>query len=165
MHPLFLALYLFTAEPTTENIVTTSPTHYISNVGYEDLTHSTLPDAALTWPTIATKLTRGFKVGGHTGLDIDGKTGDAVYAAFTGTVTTVSHAGPYGNKIVISHPGHPEKISTLYAHLTDTSVSVGDEVAVGQVIGTVGATGNADGDHLHFEVLLNGTAVDPLSYF
>ncbi len=166
MHPLFLALHLFTATPTGTTIPTsTSPSHYISEIGYVDTTAVALPDAALQWPTVTKKLTRGFVAEGHTGLDIDGKTGDPVYAAFAGTVTAVTHVGPYGNKIIISHPGHPEKITTLYAHLADTTVVADQAVSTGERIGTVGATGNADGDHLHFEVLVNSLVVDPQPYF
>lgn len=138
--------------------------HYIETVGYLDLTQTTLPNNALVWPTVATKLTRGFQPD-HTGMDIDARTGDTITSALDGVVTHVSHTGPYGNKIVVSHPGHPEKISTLYAHLAEVYVSVGEAVTAGQIIGTVGATGNADGDHLHLEVLKNGVAVDPEGYF
>lgn len=164
MHPLILALHLFTAAPYSATVTTTAPTHYISNVGFVDLTQATLPDATFNWPTMATKLTRGYSAG-HSGMDIDARTNDAVEAAFSGVVTTVSHTGPYGNKIIISHPSHPEKISTMYAHLTDVYVTPGETITAGQLIGTVGTTGNADGDHLHLEVLENGVAVDPLPYF
>jgi murein DD-endopeptidase MepM/ murein hydrolase activator NlpD len=164
MHPLLLALHLFVATPDAV-VSTSTPTHYISYVGYEDGQTITPPNGQLTWPTNVTKLTRGFEVGGHTGMDIDARTGDPVYAAFAGTVVTVSHTGPYGNKIIIRHANRADQISTLYAHLTDTVVTEGQTVSAGEIIGTVGATGNADGDHLHFEVLVNDVAVDPQLYF
>ncbi len=166
MHPLLLALHLFTATPaeaSTQSTLATSG-HYVTHVGFVDMQTVTLPNGQLTWPTTTTKLTRGFSTG-HTGMDVDARTGDPVYAAFSGTVVTVSHSGPYGNKIIIRHAQRADQISTLYAHLTDTYVVEGENISAGELIGTVGATGNADGDHLHFEVLVNSLAVDPQPYF
>lgn len=169
MHPLLFALHIATLQPiaadiTPSTVVPVTPSHYVSSVGYEDMRVLTPPDTTLVWPTKATKLTRGFSMD-HSGMDIDARTGDAVLAVQAGVVTTVTHTGPYGNKIIISHPQHPEKISTLYAHLTDAFVTDGQLVTAGETIGTVGTTGYADGDHLHFEVRVNDVAVDPVPYF
>ena len=90
MYTLLLALQLFTATPLQADIQPSIPHHYVSTIGYIDLTDLALPDDQLIWPTNVTKLTRGFS-NGHTGMDVDARTGDPVYAAFPGTVTTVSH--------------------------------------------------------------------------
>ena len=96
--------------------------------------------------------------GGHKGMDIASGKGNPVIAAASGTVVKSYLSSSYGNYIVISHGGG---LMTAYAHMTRRLVSVGDTVAAGQQIGTVGSTGNSTGNHLHFEVYENGTAVSP----
>lgn len=98
----------------------------------------------------------------HLGLDINGSTGDPVYAAQGGIVIRASWFSTYGNCIDIQHPSG---LVTRYAHLSAYHVSVGDTVSQGQVIADIGATGNVTGPHLHFETIVNGSTVDPLSYF
>lgn len=98
----------------------------------------------------------------HLGLDINGSTGDPVYAAQGGTVIRASWFSTYGNCIDIQHPSG---LVTRYAHLSAYHVSVGDTVSQGQVIADIGATGNVTGPHLHFETIVNGSQVDPLTYF
>lgn len=102
----------------------------------------------------------------HTGIDIPAARGTAIYAAKSGVVTTsVMGSGSswsYGNYVVISHS---DGTSTLYAHMSSRAVSKGDVVTQGDVIGYVGTTGRSTGNHLHFEVRVNGTRVDPLNYF
>ena len=98
----------------------------------------------------------------HLGLDINGSTGDPVYAAQGGTAIHASWFSTYGNCIDIQHPSG---LVTRYAHLSAYHVSVGDTVSQGQVIADIGATGNVTGPHLHFETIVNGSTVDPLSYF
>jgi murein DD-endopeptidase MepM/ murein hydrolase activator NlpD len=105
----------------------------------------------------------GSRWGGmHTGMDIDGYTGQPVVAAKTGRVIYLG-AGMtgYGNTVVLDHGGG---VSTLYAHLSGYAVSNGADVDQGQVLGYVGCTGNCYGDHLHFEVRIGGNPVDPLGY-
>lgn len=113
----------------------------------------------------------------HRGIDIGdgGIHGGAAVASKSGTVIAVcnscTHDCPkssscgcgsgYGNYVIISHDG---TYSTLYGHLASASVSVGDYVSQGQVIGYIGCTGFSTGDHLHFEVRVNGVAQDPLAY-
>jgi murein DD-endopeptidase MepM/ murein hydrolase activator NlpD len=97
----------------------------------------------------------------HTGIDIDGVTGDPIVASKSGRVIVASYYGGYGNAVVIDHGGG---VATLYGHQSRIGVSVGDEVSQGQVIGYVGCTGSCTGDHLHFEVRINGNPVDPMPY-
>lgn len=97
----------------------------------------------------------------HAGMDMAAPTGTAVGAAGVGTVVTARVLGGYGNAVVVDHGGG---LSTLYAHLSAIDVAVGDAVGAGQLIGRVGSTGNSTGPHLHFEVRVLGTPVDPLGY-
>jgi murein DD-endopeptidase MepM/ murein hydrolase activator NlpD len=101
----------------------------------------------------------------HTGIDIDGETGDTVRAAFAGTVLIAGRApngySGYGTIVVI---GHPSGLTTLYAHLSRVSVAVGRQVAPGDVVGAMGCTGSCTGSHLHFEVRIGNVPVDPERY-
>jgi murein DD-endopeptidase MepM/ murein hydrolase activator NlpD len=97
----------------------------------------------------------------HTGLDIDGTTGQPIVASKAGTVIMASSYSGYGNAVIVDHGGG---IQTLYAHLSAFGVSNGQSVSQGQVVGNVGCTGSCTGDHLHFEVRVNGSPVDPLNY-
>lgn len=97
----------------------------------------------------------------HTGLDIDGTTGQPIVASKDGVVSMASVYSGYGNAVIVDHGGG---IQTLYAHLSAYAVSAGQTVSQGQVVGNVGCTGSCTGDHLHFEVRVNGSPVDPLNY-
>lgn len=94
----------------------------------------------------------------HDGLDIDGRTGDPVFAAADGRVRSAGWAGGYGHTVVLDHG---RGVTTLYAHNSALHVVAGEPVRRGQVIASVGASGNASGDHLHFEVAWRGFPVDP----
>jgi murein DD-endopeptidase MepM/ murein hydrolase activator NlpD len=94
----------------------------------------------------------------HSGLDMDGKTGDPVFASKEGEVLFAGVRGGYGNAIVIEHDG---SVTTVYAHLSKIGVTAGDHVATGEAIGLVGSTGLSTGPHLHFEVRVGGVAKDP----
>lgn len=96
----------------------------------------------------------------HTGVDLDGSTGDPIRAAKDGTVLGVNCGGGYGRCTIIDHGGG---VTTLYAHMSRKSVS-GGSVKAGQVIGSVGCTGSCTGSHLHFEVRINGTPRNPMNY-
>lgn len=96
----------------------------------------------------------------HTGLDIDGSTGQPIVASNSGTVIMASSYSGYGNAVIIDHGG----VQTLYAHLSSFNVSNGQQVSQGEIVGAVGCTGSCTGDHLHFEVRVNGSPVDPLNY-
>lgn len=99
----------------------------------------------------------------HSGIDIDGYGNDGapVVAAASGEVITASYDSSYGNYVIIDHGG----TSTVYAHMSGLAVSVGQSVGQGQTIGYVGATGRATGTHLHFEVYVGDSRVDPAQYF
>lgn len=98
----------------------------------------------------------------HKGIDISGNYGDNVYAYKYGKVISSGYnSGGYGNMILIKHE---DGSSTRYAHLSSVLVSVGDIVHGGQTIGRVGSTGISTGNHLHFEVLINGSNVNPYNY-
>ena len=94
----------------------------------------------------------------HNGIDIGVSHGTGVAAADGGSVITSTYNSSYGHYIVISHGNG---ITTLYAHLSVRHVNAGDSVTKGQVIGLVGSTGISTGPHLHFEVSVNGTRVNP----
>ena len=94
----------------------------------------------------------------HTGLDIDGDTGDPIVAAVAGTVTHSGWRGGYGYLVVVTN-GNTDY---YYAHASELLVAEGTEVKVGQLIALVGSTGNSTGSHLHFEVRVDGDPVDPL---
>ena len=96
----------------------------------------------------------------HRAIDIPANAGANIYAANSGTVVTATYHYSYGNYVVIDHGGGQ---ATLYAHCSRILVKVGDTVNKGDVIAKVGTTGYSSGNHLHFEVRINGSAVDPLS--
>ena len=142
----------------------------------EAVSRSAAPKAAATvngipvdteqmiWPTTATRISspygrrgRGF----HTGVDIDGGTGDPVYAAWAGKVIRAGWSGGYGYCVDLEHA---DGSVTRYAHMQAITTTVGAIVNHGEQIGTVGATGNASGDHLHFEVRKGKATYNPLEY-
>ena len=99
----------------------------------------------------------------HTGLDFNGNSGDPIMAVANGTVTSTGYDGAYGNKTVVTLDDGTE---IWFCHQTSIYVSVGDHVTGGEVIGTVGATGNVTGSHLHLEVRPGGGGpVDPFDAF
>jgi peptidoglycan DL-endopeptidase CwlO len=97
----------------------------------------------------------------HAGVDIAVPSGTAVRAAASGRVAIAGFVGGYGNYTCVQHGGG---IATCYAHQSSIGVSVGQTVSQGQVIGSSGCTGHCLGPHVHFEVRVNGTPVDPMGY-
>jgi hypothetical protein len=116
---------------------------------------------SLAWPVEA-PIGDGFGPRGnrfHAGLDLIAPLGTDVGAAGAGRVTWAGWlAGGWGNLVVVVHG---DGVRTMYAHLSSVAVRVGQRVATGTTLGAVGATGDATGPHLHFEVRLRGAAVDP----
>lgn len=97
----------------------------------------------------------------HTGLDIDGNSGASIRAAESGKVSFNGYINGYGYTIIIDHR---DGYSTVYAHNSANLVKVGQSVNKGDIIARVGATGNATGSHLHFEIREKGKPVNPLNY-
>lgn len=99
----------------------------------------------------------------HNGIDFSGPEGIGIYASGDGTVIKVErNKSGYGNNIIVDH-GYGYK--TRYAHLKDIKVKKGDKVKRGQEIGTMGNTGKSTAPHLHYEVLKNNKAVNPINFF
>ena len=97
----------------------------------------------------------------HTGVDMHAGMGTPIRAAAAGTVVSAGWRGGYGKCVVISHGGD---LATLYGHQSTIRVSAGQSVKRGDVIGEVGSTGYSTGPHLHFEVRVGGSPVDPARY-
>ncbi|MDH3301060.1 MAG: peptidoglycan DD-metalloendopeptidase family protein [Acidimicrobiia bacterium] len=97
----------------------------------------------------------------HAGMDIGAAGGTPIASANTGVVIFAGRQGGYGNTIIVDHGGG---ITTLYAHQSRLGASVGQSVNRGDIIGYVGATGTATGNHLHFEVRVNGSPTNPRNY-
>lgn len=97
----------------------------------------------------------------HAGLDIGAPHGAPVYVTQGGIIAYSGERGGYGQVVVVQH--HPQ-FYTLYAHLSERFVAVGQRVEPGQTIARVGATGRVTGPHLHFETILNQQVADPVQY-
>ncbi len=127
--------------------------------------------SGFVWPTVSRRITSDYgdtedRSSGHQGIDIGattpGVSGDAIYAAASGTVTLATYSSSAGNWIWIYHGNG---LYTVYMHCSALLVSVGDTVSQGQTIARMGSTGNSTGAHLHFGVRLNGSYVNPWNYF
>lgn len=126
---------------------------------------ATVPSSGMVWPLVGQITSRfGYRrlrIGGtnmHYGVDIDGNVGDPIRSATAGTVTFSGWRGGFGYLVIVEN-GNTEY---FYAHASQLLVSVGQQVEPGQLIARVGATGNVTGAHLHFEIRVEGTPVDPL---
>ena len=127
-------------------------------------TGSGTPSAAgFIWPVDGTVVSGfGMRWGRmHEGIDISAGMGTPIRAAAAGTVIHAGWLGGYGNLVVLDHG---DGLATAYAHASAILVAVGQSVSQGETISLVGSTGNSSGPHLHFEVRVNGSAVDPLLY-
>ena len=119
--------------------------------------------SGLVWPVSGTVTSSfGARWGRiHQGLDIAASSGTPIRAAASGTVISSGWMGAYGNLVVIDHGGG---LATAYAHNSSNAVSAGQRVSQGQTIASIGCTGSCTGPHVHFEVRVNGSPVDPLGY-
>lgn len=117
---------------------------------------------SMAWPSSCQRISQYFKGWLHTGVDIACPWGTALRAADGGRVIRVQYGRTgYGYNVIIDHG---RGITTLYGHMSSIDVVQGQYVAKGEVIGKEGSTGRSTGPHLHFEVRIGGTKVNPLSY-
>ena len=140
---------------------TTNTTQYTASV-YNG-TVASVADGTKVWPTVYSRINCDY-LGyyGHNGVDIGGASGTPIYAYMGGTVTFSGwDTTGYGNCIKISHGNG---LVTIYAHCSALYVSAGQQVSAGQTIAGIGMTGWATGNHLHFEVRVNGVPVNPWIY-
>jgi murein DD-endopeptidase MepM/ murein hydrolase activator NlpD len=135
----------------------------------------TLPGLILSWPIAGARITQPFGPSDlllepplgpyahfHTGVDLAAPLGTPVTAAADGVVVAVNHTRVgYGNYVIVAHGGG---IMTLYGHLLDTSVNVGDRVFRGQRVGREGSSGLSTGPHLHFELRVKDQVTNPMPY-
>jgi murein DD-endopeptidase MepM/ murein hydrolase activator NlpD len=97
----------------------------------------------------------------HSGVDLAAPIGSPIYATSDGVVGAANWRGGYGLSVSLEHGGGVE---TRYGHMSQLNVAAGQQVRRGDIIGLVGSTGLSTGPHLHYEVRLNGRAVDPVPY-
>jgi len=116
--------------------------------------------ANLIWPTTSRRISQYYRWG-HLAIDISGGYDSPIYASAAGTVESSGWGTGYGNRVIINH-GNGTK--TLYAHASKLFVKAGDYVSQGQTIMMMGCTGWCTGTHLHYEVIINGSKQNPLSY-
>jgi murein DD-endopeptidase MepM/ murein hydrolase activator NlpD len=134
----------------------------------ESYNYGSAPTGKLLWP-VSGKFSSGFgyrtSLSGsrrfHSGVDLYAPSGTPIYACESGQVIKAEYHGGYGYSILIYHGG---SFATFYAHLSGFTVSAGQNVTRGQIIGYVGTTGYTTGPHLHLEVRVNGQAQDPMGY-
>lgn len=146
---------------TVSDEVVAEPITEIKVVGTKETPH--LGTGSFAWPAVGGYVSS--KMGprwgrNHDGIDIARPSDYTIKASDNGKVIKSASHSTYGNYVVIDHNNGYE---TLYAHLSSSSVSVGQTVAKGQKIGVMGSTGRSTGVHLHFEVYKNGTLVNPLN--
>ena len=144
-------------------VAATAPTAEIVRDGYTVVVPPPLQYPLLT----GTGITSGFGPRGgrmHEGADLFPGYGTPIYSIAAGVVIQASGSGAYGNHVTIEHSIDGQRVTSLYAHLAPSTmaVSTNDQVRVGQYLGGVGETGNAQGAHLHFEIRPGGgAAVNP----
>lgn len=145
-----------------DSVVVEKPVTEVLRVGTHQVDGGGTGD--FMWPSNGKKVICDYYCySGHGGIDIRDYYGAPVFASDNGTVTEAECSGAYGCHVFINHNNGYE---TRYAHMKTTpSVTAGNNVSQGQVIGYEGATGNVTAEHLHFEVRYNGVANDPLTYF
>ena len=143
-------------EPVTREVVKGTATPNASGM---------IGTGRFVWPAASGRVSSYFgpRGGGfHSGIDIASSRGTPIYAADSGVVTFSGYRGAYGKLVIIDHGNG---YSTYYAHNTSNLVRSGQRVSQGQTIATMGASGNATGSHLHFELRKNGTPVNPMTQY
>ena len=144
--------------------VVADPVDEVLVLGSNTIQASRSSDTAVFYWPIRGKINSGYGTRGsrtHSGIDIDGEEGDPVYSAEAGKVIKASVYGAYGKCVIIDHG---EGLTTLYAHLNEINVKVGQQVGAQELIGVVGMTGRTTGAHLHFEVRVDGETTNPMNY-
>ncbi len=133
-----------------------------------DLNMTAPGSGEVRWPLSNYTLGRGlWDSGYHQGVDLLAPGGQPIFAAAAGVVRVSQESyGGYGVAVTIDHVINGQRVSTLYGHMTYGSrvVQSGQTVAAGQLIGLVGSTGSSTANHLHFEVHINGSVVDPYAW-
>jgi len=126
-------------------------------------TPASTPSSGFVWPVRGILVSPYGQRWGrlHSGIDIAAPAGTPIVATASGQVVFAGSMSGYGLIVVIQHPGG---IATAYAHNSSVAVSVGQSVGQGQTIAAVGCTGVCYGDHVHFEVRVGGSAIDPMGY-
>ncbi|MBR4122976.1 MAG: peptidoglycan DD-metalloendopeptidase family protein [Clostridia bacterium] len=155
-----------TASTTLEKQVVSSPVTEVVTVG---TAASSSSNAAASAAGFICPISKGqYKVvaywgdgRNHKAIDLAANKGVAIFAAAAGTVESAGYKSDYGYNVVINHGNG---IKTRYAHASALCVKAGQTVTQGQMIAAVGSTGYSTGNHLHFEVIVNGTRVNPAPY-
>lgn len=138
---------------------------------YAEQSKKIVSETGFIWPSYCTILTSLYgsrvhpvtgRANNHTGVDVASAGGTNILAAKSGVVITSAYNSSYGNYVVLDH-GNGQ--TTLYAHMKKRLVSEGQTVKQGATLGLVGSTGSSTGNHLHFEIRINGVRRDPLNYF
>ena len=126
----------------------------------------TLPD--YKWPVNNRRVSSGYgwrTFGGqrqfHKAIDISASHGDPIHPISSGTVLRTGYSGNAGNRVLVQHD---DGKTSMYAHLSQISVSPGERVSTSSTIGNIGSTGRSTGPHLHLEITENGNKVDPMKY-
>lgn len=144
--------------PPAPKIQKPAPSLAIKNIFTPPATIDT--DTKLLWPAKSHHINQYFSWR-HTGVDIDGNTGDPAYAPESGKIISAGWTRGYGYNVIINHGNG---IVTLQGHFSKLLVKAGDTVQRGDVIAQIGSTGWSTGAHIHLEVRINGKKVNPLSY-
>lgn len=144
--------FLPTSHPFTEEIqestITQAPTVFKTEI-------------AIQYPVEFVKITQGYRFY-HPAIDLDGITGDPIRPIMSGRVEGIQYSqSGYGNAVLVDHR---ESIMSFYAHLSKIFVSKDQEVTTSTILGEMGATGRAYGDHLHLEIYKNGKPINPLNF-
>ena len=144
--------------------------------GNRDFSYSTSGSGAVRWPfPAAVPISSGFgeRVAPcrycssyHQGLDFNPGSGTPIFAIADGVVIKAEHSGGFGNHAIIEHTINGQRVTSTYAHMTTASspLVVGQQILVGDFVGTVGSTGTSTGAHLHFEIRIDDIAIDPFAW-